>query len=624
MIGTRIHINGIVQGVGFRPFVFNLAEAYHLNGWVRNSSAGVDIEVQGAPDMVEGFISDLRKKAPPLSKIDEFIVDQIPEQGFSQFKIIHSENDPGAFVPISPDVTICGDCLEELFTPDDRRFLYPFINCTNCGPRFTIIKDIPYDRPYTTMADFPMCPECRAEYEDPKDRRFHAQPVACPKCGPHIWLTSAGEEENRLKEQEALQKARHLLKEGKILAIRGLGGFHLACDATNGEAVSELRKRKLRVGKPFALMLPSIQAIEKHCQISPSERDLIASRERPIVVVRKKPESSISTEVAPNQHTLGVMLPYTPLHKLLLEEHPDFPDALVMTSGNLSDEPIATDNQEALKRLEQLADFFLLHNRDIHIRCDDSVIRAVSDPTQNQSIYHLRRSRGYAPFPVRTAWKMPQIFAAGAELKNTFCLTKDRYAFVSHHIGDLENYETMVAFIEGVEHYQNLFRVCPEVVAYDLHQDYLATRIAVEHAQEHDLPAYSIQHHHAHIAACMAEYSLPADEPVIGLSFDGTGFGTDGTIWGGEFLLATYTSSDRVFHLKSVPLPGGDSATKEPWRMALSWLDAAGVPWDETLPPVKFAGSENIPMLHTQIEKQINAPLTSSIGRLFDAAASIA
>ena len=469
-----------------------------------------------------------------------------------------------------------------------------------------------------------MCPECRAEYEDPKDRRFHAQPVACPICGPHIWLTSTGEEENGQEQEEALKKARCLLKEGKILAIRGLGGFHLACDATNAEAVSELRRRKLRIGKPFALMFPSIQAIEKHCHISPIERNLITSRERPIVVVRKKTKTSITPDVAPNQDTLGVMLPYTPLHTLLLEEHPDFPDALVMTSGNLSDEPIATDNEEALDRLEQLADFFLLHNRDIHVRCDDSVIRAVSDPIQNQSIYHLRRSRGYAPFPVRTAWEMPQIFAAGAELKNTFCLTKDRYAFVSHHIGDLENYETMVAFIEGVEHYQNMFRVRPEVVAYDLHPDYLATRIAVEHAQEHDLPAYGIQHHHAHVAACMAEYSLPAAEPSIGLSFDGTGYGTDGTIWGGEVLLATYTSFDRVFHLKPIPLPGGDSATKEPWRMALSWLDTAGVPWDETLPPVKFAGSENLSMLQAQIKKQINTPLTSSMGRLFDAAASIA
>lgn len=573
---------------------------------------------------MERFLADLKLKAPPLSKIDEFVVDRIPHQGFDQFQIVHSENDPDAFVPISPDVTICENCLEELFTPTDRRYRYPFINCTNCGPRFTIIKDIPYDRPYTTMAEFTLCPECHAEYEDPKDRRFHAQPVACPNCGPNIWLVLDGSGEPNLKEAEALAKARSLLKAGKILAIRGLGGFHLACDAANVGAVSELRRRKLRVGKPFALMFPSIEAIEKHCLLSEAEYELIASRERPIVIVQKKTDSLIAEQVAPGQHTLGVMLPYTPLHTLLLEEEPDFPEALVMTSGNLSDEPIATDNEDAFSRLKNLADAFLLHNREIYVRCDDSVVRATADPQHSEAIYHLRRSRGYAPFPLRTTWEMPQIFAAGPELKNTFCLTKGHYAFVSHHIGDMENYETMMAFIEGVDHYQKLFRITPEVVAYDLHPDYLATRLAIERAQQHGLPAYGIQHHHAHIAACMAEYALPPNEPVIGLSYDGTGFGTDGTIWGGEVLLATYTAFDRVFHLKRVPLPGGDSATKEPWRMALSWLRVAGVPWDADLAPVNQAGPDSLPILKTQLTKQVNAPLTSSMGRLFDAAASIA
>ncbi|MCB2179810.1 carbamoyltransferase HypF [bacterium] len=623
-IGARIHINGIVQGVGFRPFVFNLAESYGLKGWVRNTSAGVDIEVDGTPEQLAGFEEDLQALAPPLSKIDEFSTLRIAAQGFDTFSITHSENDPNAFVPISPDVTICDDCLEELYDPADRRYRYPFINCTNCGPRFTIIKDIPYDRPYTTMADFPMCPDCREEYENPRDRRFHAQPVACPECGPHIWLSYDGETASGLNEEDALQKTRGLLTEGKILAIRGLGGFHLACDATNPGAVATLRKRKFRVGKPFAVMFPSVEAIEKHCDVTKAERELITSRERPIVIVHKKPESTIDSEVTPGQKTLGVMLPYTPLHALLLEEAPGFPDALVMTSGNLSDEPIATENLEAKTRLQTLADAFLLHNRDIYIRCDDSVVRAVNHPTKGESIYLMRRSRGYAPNPIRTKWDMPQILAGGPALKNTFCLTKGTYAFLSHHIGDLDNFETLTAYQEGIAHFERLFRISPEHLAYDLHPDYLSTRYIIQRAGEENLPALGIQHHHAHIAACMAENDLPPDEPVIGISFDGTGYGTDGTIWGGEILLSSYTQFERSFHLQAVPLPGGDAATKEPWRFALSMLQHAGIPWEEDLPPVQFTPAEMLPILEQQIKKRINAPLTSSMGRLFDAAAAIA
>jgi len=621
MKAARIYINGIVQGVGFRPFVYNLAAKYGVKGWVRNTSAGVDIEAEANQPNLDQFIQDLHSQAPPLSKIDQFTTTQIPTQGFTDFTIVHSESDPNAFVPISPDVTICSDCLEELFDPRDRRYRYPFINCTNCGPRFTIIKDIPYDRPFTTMAGFPLCPDCQAEYENPTDRRFHAQPVACPVCGPHVWLEIGAEGNISAGQDAAIKAARQLIKEGKIVAIRGLGGFHLACNAADLQAVETLRERKLRIGKPFALMFPDLAAIEQHCLLTDVERALITSRERPIVIVQQRTDSLLSKQIAPGQDTLGVMLPYTPLHFLLLEKAPDFPQALVMTSGNLSDEPIATGNQEARERLSRLADAFLLHNREIHTRCDDSVVQAAS--AGENGTYHLRRSRGYAPNPIRTSWSMPQILAAGAALKNTFCLTKDRYAFLSHHIGDLDNYETLVAYEEGITHFENLFRVTPEVIAYDLHPDYMSTRYATQRAGAEGLPAYGIQHHHAHIAACMAENDIPPGSPVIGLSFDGTGYGTDGTIWGGEVLLSSYTSFERRYHLKPVPLPGGDAAVKQPWRVALSWLLDSEVAVDTPLPPLKQTDPRDLQMVSSQIKAGINAPQTSSMGRLFDAAAAI-
>ncbi len=615
---ARIHITGIVQGVGFRPFVFNLAAEHHIKGWVRNTSAGVDIEAEAEAEQIAAFISDLEIKAPPLSQIDNFSSIEITPQGFEDFTIIHSESDPNAFVPISPDVTVCEDCLTEMYYPADRRYRYPFINCTNCGPRFTIIKDIPYDRPFTTMSGFPLCPECLAEYENPRDRRFHAQPVACPVCGPHVWLEDRSGNQLAQKD-DAIHLAREMLKQGLFLAIRGLGGFHLACDASNPTAVETLRQRKLRIGKPFALMYPDLEAIQKDCQLNEAEILLLTSRERPVVIVPQKSGSQIAAQVAPGQNTLGVMLPYTPLHALLLEPAPGFPAALVMTSGNLSDEPIATTNQDAREKLSPLADALLLHNREIHIRCDDSVVRARPDGKR----YHLRRSRGFAPNPLRTKWQMPQILAAGAALKNTFCLTKDQYAFLSHHIGDLDNYETLVSYEEGITHYQKLFRLKPELIAYDLHPDYLSTRYATRRAQDENLPAYGIQHHHAHIAACMADNEVPANTPVIGLSFDGTGYGTDGTIWGGEVLVCDYRQFQRTAWLKPVPLPGGDAAIKEPWRIALSWLIAAGVDLDDDLLSLAFIDSEITTLVQTQIEKQINAPLTSSMGRLFDAVAAL-
>jgi hydrogenase maturation protein HypF len=633
--GLRVHISGIVQGVGFRPFVYNLATRLNLKGWVRNTSAGVDIEADGERDVLDAFIEALRAEAPTLSHIDELTASFGPPNGFRSFEIVHSESIDSAFQPISPDVSICDDCLRELFDPSDRRYRYPFINCTNCGPRFTIIQDIPYDRPKTTMAGFKLCLDCEREYTDSSNRRFHAQPVACPKCGPKVWLEFKNSESNEQTEgDEAIQATRRLLADGKIIAIKGLGGFHLACDATHVEAVIELRKRKLRVDKPFALMMPDLAAIEQYCFVNGAERELLQSTARPIVLLKRKPGSNICREVAPGQDFIGVMLPYTPLHYLLLEKAEDFPQALVMTSGNLSEEPIATGNDEAHRRLASLADAFLMHNRDIHIRCDDSVVRVVSDQSpasskQNTDLwslatYPIRRSRGYAPFPMKLPFEVPQVLAAGSELKNTFCITNKNYAFLSHHIGDMENYETLKSFEQGIEHFERLFRVKPEAIAHDLHPNYLATRYALERAERENLPAIGVQHHHAHIAACMAEHGLDGSQPVIGLSFDGTGYGEDGAIWGGEFIIADYKSYQRRYHVQYFPLPGGDASIKKPARTALALLWSLGIEWDEQLASVVEFKKEERNILRIQLEKKINAPMTSSMGRLFDAVAALA
>lgn len=652
MQGLRVHITGIVQGVGFRPFVYNLATRLDLKGWVKNTSAGVDIEVDGDKDILDSFIRSLRDEAPPLSRIDELTASFRPANGFRSFDILHSESIDSAFQPISPDVAICDDCLRELFDPSDRHFRYPFINCTNCGPRFTIIKDIPYDRPKTTMAPFVMCPDCEREYTDPTNRRFHAQPVACPTCGPKVWLElssrilemnkneneriSLRESYSSFTPEKAIEVSRILLASGNILAIKGLGGFHLACNATNPQAVKELRDRKLRVDKPFAVMMPDIETAKRHCFVSEAEHDLLLSSARPIVLLKRKPESNIAKEVAPNQDWIGVMLPYTPLHYLLLEQSDGFPEALVMTSGNLSEEPIATDNDEARERLSKLTNTFLMHDRDIHMRCDDSVVRVFDDRPltvgrntsstvhRQSSIYPIRRSRGYAPFPVKLPWNVPPLLAAGSELKNTFCITNKNYAFLSHHVGDMENYETLKSFEQGVEHFERLFRVKPEAIAHDLHPNYLATRYALDRAERENLLAMGVQHHHAHIAACMAEHGLDGSEPVIGLSFDGTGYGDDGAIWGGEFLVADYHGYQRTAHLEYFPLPGGDAAIKKPARTALALLWSLGLEWDERLASVAEFSQEDRVALRTQLDKKINTPMTSSMGRLFDAAAALA
>ncbi|MBC7226727.1 MAG: carbamoyltransferase HypF [Thermoflexales bacterium] len=628
LVSRRIHITGIVQGVGFRPFVYNLATRLGLSGWVLNSSSGVEIEAVGPEAVLDEFIARLRTEAPPLARIERITVTPLPLShhtgegeggggvGVRPFRILHSEARPGEFVPISPDVAICDDCLRELFDPRDRRYRYPFINCTNCGPRFTIIRDIPYDRPNTTMAPFVMCPDCQAEYDDPANRRFHAQPNACPVCGPRLEFRAAPDAPP-LYGEEALQAARAAIREGRIVAVKGLGGFHLACDATTDAPVARLRERKGRVDKPFAIMSFDLPTVERYCEVNEAERALLTSRQRPIVLLRRRADAPISPLVAPGNRYLGVMLPYTPLHYLLLEPAEGFPLALVMTSGNYSEEPIVTRNEEALEQLAALADAFLLHDREIHARCDDSVTRIFRGAE-----LPIRRSRGYAPYPVHLPFSVRPVLAVGAELKNTFCLTREQYAFLSQHIGDMENYETLRFFEDMVEQLKRTFRVEPEVVAHDLHPAYLSTRYARERAGR--LPLVPVQHHHAHIAACMAENGLAGDRPVIGVAFDGTGYGTDGAIWGGEFLIADYASFRRVAHLRYIPLPGGDAAIRRPYRTALAHLWAAGVSWDEGLPPVAAATEAERAVLERQLVQGLNVVPTSSMGRLFDAVAALA
>ena len=625
------HVTGVVQGVGFRPFVYQLATRAALRGWVANTSAGVDIQVQGDLNALENFARALANEKPPLARIDSLSFVDSPANGhpiFENFEIRASVTQVGAFQPISPDIAICDDCLRELFDSADRRYRYPFINCTNCGPRFTIIQDIPYDRPQTTMRAFELCDDCAREYHDPMNRRFHAQPVACAQCGPRVWLERRTTDDGRrtgIFGDDAILQTQELLAHGKIVAVKGLGGFHLACDATNADAVNLLRERKRRVEKPFALMLRDMEAIEQHCFMNDAERELLQARERPIVLLKRRPESTIAREVAPNQDTLGVMLPYTPLHYLLMTANDGRqttdsgqPSVVVMTSGNLSEEPIAFTNDEARERLTNLADAFLMHDREIHIRTDDSVVRVF-----DKEIYPLRRARGYAPFPVHLPFDIPPILAVGGELKNTFCVAREQYAFMSHHIGDLENYETLRSFEQGIAHFEKLFRIAPQVIAYDLHPNYLATRYALERAERENIRAVGVQHHHAHIAACMAENGLDGARPVIGVAFDGTGYGDDGAIWGGEFLIADYARYQRRAHLAYVPLPGGDKATREPWRIALAYLQRAGVEWRDDFAPVRAANEHARHILLQQIERNINAPLTSSMGRLFDAVASL-
>jgi len=614
----HIELTGIVQGVGFRPFVYNLAAKHALVGWVRNTSSGVEIEVEGPGDVVDVFVRELTSEAPPLARVESISTADTSPNGCDGFAILDSLPQANAYQLISPDIATCADCLHELLDPSDRRHSYPFVNCTNCGPRFTIIEDIPYDRPKTTMNKFQMCAACQAEYDDPTDRRFHAQPNACSSCGPHIWLAgqSGVRVEGARTDEEVIRQASRLLGGGAIIALKGLGGFHLACDATNKAAVMRLRERKRRPHKPFALMMATMDDVRRHCWVSSEEVSLLTSPASPIVLVRWRDASTVVRAVAPNNRYLGVMLPYTPLHHVLLRAV-DRP--LVMTSGNLSEEPIAKDNQEALRRLGSLADTFLLHNRDIYERFDDSVWFVPLSKTPQP----IRRARGYAPSPIRLPFPVGRVLACGAELKNTFCLTRDNYAFVSQHIGDMENLETLEHFEDTVALYEHLFRAEPTVIACDMHPDYLATHYATNRAKTESKALFVVQHHHAHIASCLADNAWDQKAgPVIGVAMDGTGYGTDGCIWGGEFLIADYGSFERFGHLQYMPLPGGDAATRKPYRMALACLyhSLGRIP---DLPFVADVPQQEMGVIRQMVERGIKTPLTSSCGRLFDAVSAL-
>jgi hydrogenase maturation protein HypF len=610
-IRTRVQVEGVVQGVGFRPFVYSLATRLGLAGHVGNDAAGVFIEVEGAPPLVVDFLALLERDAPPLARIEAVRTTALEPGGGAGFAIVASDPGGRRQALVSADSATCADCLAELADPGDRRFGYPFINCTNCGPRFTIVRDVPYDRPLTTMAGFALCAACAAEYHDPGDRRFHAQPVCCPDCGPRLQLLDAAGSE--VPAPDPIARAAALLADGAVLAVKGLGGYHLAVDAGVESAAAALRARKHREDKPFALMAADLAAARLLGEVDQTTAALLTSVRRPIVLLSRLDAAPVAPSVAPGCRQLGVMLPYTPLHHLLLGE---LGRPMVLTSGNVSDEPIAYDDEDALARLSGIADYFLAHDRPIHMRTDDSVVRGFRG---REMI--MRRSRGYAPEPIRLTAPSPRpALGCGAELKSTFCLACGHRAFVSHHIGDLENYQTYRSFTEGIDHFRRLFAVTPQVVAHDLHPEYLSTKYALE-LESDDVELVAVQHHHAHIASCLADNGEAG--PVIGVAFDGTGYGADGTIWGGEFLLADLAGFTRAAFLAPAPLPGAAAAIRQPWRMAAAYLSAAypdGPPdsldvvrrnrgrWDDVLAVARSG---------------VNSPLTSSAGRLFDAAAAI-
>jgi len=608
-IAKRIDINGIVQGVGFRPFIFQLAASHDLKGEVANTASGVTILLEGPTDRIAAFQADLPRKQPPLAHITQITEQGVTLSGFETFAIAPSKDDASRATLISPDVSICKDCLQELLDPQDRRYGYPFINCTNCGPRYTIIDDIPYDRPKTSMRSFKMCPQCQAEYDEPLDRRFHAQPNACGVCGPQVALFDAGKK--KIQASDPIKGVADLLKQGHIVAVKGLGGFHLAVDATNAEAVVRLRQRKHREEKPLALMSYDLEQVRQYALVSLEDEALLISVQRPIVLLTKKEPHPIAAGVSPHNRYFGVMLPYTPLHYLLLKH--GF-TALVMTSGNVSEEPITIDNDDAFERLADIADYFLVHNREIYLRSDDSIVRHVA------ATRFIRRSRGYVPIPVFLKEPVKSILGCGAELKNTVCLTKGRNAFVSQHVGDLENLATYEFFQLTIDHLKRILDIEPELIAYDLHPDYLSTRYATV---QKGVKTIGVQHHHAHIVSCMAENQV--DEPVIGLAFDGTGYGTDGNVWGGEILVTEMERFERVAHMAYIPMPGSAAAIKEPWRMAVSYLfNAYGEDlWQLDLALLQRIEKKKTLIMMEMIQKNLNCPLTSSLGRLFDGVAAL-
>jgi hydrogenase maturation protein HypF len=617
----HIQVRGIVQGVGFRPFVYKLAHSLGLAGYVFNSSSGVTIEIEGDEDAVAGFLKTLSEDPPQLAEITEITVSDIKVQGGIGFSILGSREEAGEFALVSPDAGTCDACWQDFGDPSNRRYGYPFTNCTHCGPRYTIIRDIPYDRATTTMSSFVMCADCREEYENPLDRRFHAQPNACPVCGPSLALVKSNSSRDvsfsSRNSLELIRRARTMLREGNIVAVKGLGGFLLACDATNQAAVAELRRRKRRPHKPFALMVRDLDSVRALCEVSAADEASLLSPRRPIVILPRRAGAILAPDIAAGDSTLGVILPYTPLHYLLFSDSPEMASewtALVMTSGNLSEEPIVVNNEEAILQLGSVADWFLLHNRDIATRVDDSVVRTFDGRERV-----LRRSRGFVPQTVDMGVELEQVLAFGGELKNTFCLTKSRYAILSQHIGDLENFETMQFFEETLAKLKHIFRVVPRAAAYDLHPGYMSTRMALGSGIERKI---GVQHHHAHIASCMAENHLRGK--VLGVALDGTGFGTDGKIWGGEFLAADFSGFTRRAHLRNVLLPGGDAAVRQPWRMARSYLrDTFGDQIPNDLKCFQGLEKRQIGLVDTMLARRIQTVETSSCGRLFDAVAAL-
>jgi hydrogenase maturation protein HypF len=617
-----VRVTGVVQGVGFRPFVYGLAASLSLSGSVLNDAAGVLADVQGDAVDVEAFCARVRADAPPLADVASVTWEQAEPLPRSGFTIEGSAAGEGRTL-VPADVATCPDCLRELADPADRRYRHPFVTCTGCGPRFTIVTGLPYDRPATTMAGFPLCPRCAAEYADPADRRFHAQPVACHDCGPVLELVEPGSPARR--REDALSAARALLAAGGVVAVKGVGGYHLACDAGDPAAVARLRARKQRGDKPFAVLVRDVAAARELCHVDDAEAALLASPRRPVVLLRRLAAAgaagAVADAVAPGNPDLGVMLPPTGLHHLLLglPGDPPGPQVLVLTSGNLSSEPIVTDDAEALSRLAGIADAWLRHDRPIHVPCDDSVSRVVDGEE-----LPVRRSRGYAPLPVALPVDTAPVLAVGGDLKNTFCLAEGGLAWLSAHVGDMDDLATQTAFERAVAHLGALTGVSPRALVADRHPAYRSTRWAERAASSRGLPLTLVQHHHAHVASVMAEHGLPAGSRVVGVAFDGTGYGDDGTVWGGEVLVAGYDGFERAAHLSTVPLPGGDSAVQRPYRMALAHLHAAGVGWDAGLPCVDACPDDERAVLAHQVRTGLACVPTSSAGRLFDAVASLA
>jgi hydrogenase maturation protein HypF len=613
----RICVRGVVQGVGFRPYVYTCAAAAGLTGSVRNDSSGAIVEVEGDEPAVEAFLTRLQRQPPPLAVIEELSTQDIPLVGGTGFTIADTSRSEGGRTLASPDVAMCADCAAELRDPTDRRYRHPFVNCTNCGPRFTIIGSLPYDRSATTMARFPMCDDCAREYADPTDRRFHAQPVCCPNCGPTLRYRA---HDGRLTHgADGLQQARKLLRDGRILALKGIGGYHLACDAADELAVAELRRRKRRGDKPFAVMVPDLDAARAVAEVDDASARALSGVQRPIVLLARRPDAAVAHAVAPHNPDLGVMLGYAPLHVLLFGLRCDDPgpQCLVMTSGNLGGEPICFTDDDAVDRLSELADGWLMHDRDILVPCDDSVIRMVDDVE-----LPIRRSRGYAPLPVALPVPVPPTLAVGADLKNTLAVADGKYAWLSQHVGDMDDLATLSAFDSAHRHLCALTGVSPEVLVADAHPGYRSTAWARRHADGR--PVRYVQHHHAHLAAVMAEHGLDGNQQVLGFAFDGTGYGPDGAVWGGEAMLADYKGYRRLGQLKYVPLAGGDLSVIRPYRMALAHLWAAGLPWDDELPPVRACPPDERRVLRHQLETGLACAPTSSMGRLFDAVAALA